>query len=101
MAGAGGAADGGVVRGRGVIACAGAALDPHGPMEMLNSGAASSFLAAVGLLWVRGMFGRFRDKAGTAGVAGASVIRRSVGWMIAAAAMAIVYVGVLGPGVRI
>jgi hypothetical protein len=83
----------------GLIACAGAALDPHGPMEMLNSGAASSFAAAVGLLFVRGVFGRFRDKS--AGATTADGIQRSVGWMIAAVVMAIVYIGVLGPGVRI
>ncbi len=88
----------------GMIGCAGAALDPGGPMEMLNSGAASSFLAAVGLLLVRGQFGRFADKAAIAALPAsveANVIRRSVGWMSAAGVVATAYIGVLGRGVRI
>ena len=81
----------------GLIACAGAALDPHGPMEILNSGALSSFAAAIGLLKVPGLF----PASGEEHVTSQSGVSRSVGWIIAAAAAPLFYVAILGPGIKI
>jgi hypothetical protein len=81
----------------GTIACAGAAFDPRGAIEMLNSGAASSFLAAVGLLRMPQLV---RRVAGTP-VALECGIARSAGWIAAAASASAFYVLVLGPGIRV
>ena len=74
----------------GLIACAGALFDPWGPMEMLNSGALSSFGAAAGLLWTPRWFS-----------GGRANISRGVGWIISATVVSILYVFVLGPGIKV
>jgi len=80
----------------GVIATAGPALDPRGAMEMLNSGALSSFAAAVGLLRIPR-----RLKAVTAApTTQDSTINRSISWMVAAVAASVFFIAVLGPGIR-
>jgi hypothetical protein len=81
----------------GVIACLGAMLDPHGPMEMLNSGAASSFLATLGLLRTPRFFPRAPDRP----VNSSAPINRSVAWIVVSLAIAILYIVVLGRGLRI
>jgi hypothetical protein len=81
----------------GVIACAGAIFDPWGPMEILNSGALSSFAGAVGLLYVPRNVFRLPQLPGVAN----NPISRDLPWLVAAAAGAIYYVGILGPGVLI
>ena len=81
----------------GLIACTGAALDPRGAAEMLNSGALSSFGAALGLLRAPRLFRVGPDKR----VASGSVVNRSVGWILAAAAVSIFYIAILGPGIKI
>jgi hypothetical protein len=81
----------------GAIACAGAMLDPRGPSEILNSGALSSFGAAVGLLYVPRIFLNLPAKPCLANTR----ILRDLPWLIAAAAGAIYYIGILGPGILI
>ncbi len=68
----------------GLIACAGAILDPRGAMEILNSGAMSSFGAAVGMLFVANVFFRLPEKHTPTDKA----ITRGLLWVIAAAASA-------------
>jgi hypothetical protein len=81
----------------GVIAGLGALLDPHGPMEILNSGAASSFLASLGLLRTPRFFPRASDRP----VNSSAPINRSVPWIAVSAGIAIFYIVVLGRGIRI
>jgi hypothetical protein len=81
----------------GLVACAGAAFDPSGPVEMLRSGALASFIAALGLLWTPRLFGGRPEKD----VATESVIGRSVGWMLAATGAAVFFIAILGPGVNV
>lgn len=73
----------------GLIATAGAAFDPWGPMEMLNSGALSSFGAAAGLLWVPRWFS----------APGATGITRNYPWIVGAGLVSVLYIFVLGPGI--
>lgn len=81
----------------GLIACAGAIFDPRGIWEVWNSGAMSSFVAAVGLLRTPQLFPGQPDKT----VAYVSVVNRNAGWILAAAIVSIFYIAVLGPGVKI
>ncbi|MGD0683313.1 MAG: hypothetical protein ABR990_14835 [Terracidiphilus sp.] len=80
----------------GVIATAGPALDPRGALEMLNSGALSSFAAAVGLLRIP----RRLKPVTTAPTIQDSTINRSISWMVVAVAASVFYIAVLGPGIR-
>ncbi len=79
----------------GLIACAGPILDPRGRFEILNSGALSSFGAAIGMLFVANIFFRLPEEHTPADEA----ITRGLPWILAAAAGAIYYVGILGPGI--
>lgn len=81
----------------GLIACAGAILDPRGHWEILNSGAVSSFGAAIGLLYVPVNFLRLPEKPGVVNIP----FDRDLPWLIAASAGAIYYIGILGPGILI
>jgi hypothetical protein len=65
-------------------------------MEVLNSGAASSFAAAVGLFWVP----RLLPSAAAAQTAPDHTIDRNWGWILGAAAVAVFYIAVLGPGIK-
>ena len=78
----------------GLIACAGAAFDPRGAAEIWNSGALTSFGAAVGLLLVPGRFLSFRQEL----AAWHRGISRSTVWIVLAALISIFYIGILGPG---
>jgi hypothetical protein len=81
----------------GLIACAGAALDPRGAIEMLNSGALTSFAAAVGLFEIPRLFpvsGRERATAHR-------IVDRNLGWVLAAAAVSVLYIAILGPGLKV
>ena len=79
----------------GVIATIGPALDPRGAVEMLNSGALSSFAAAVGLLRIPG-----RLKAETAApTTQDSTINHSISWMVAAVVASAFFIAMLGPGI--
>jgi hypothetical protein len=79
----------------GLIASAGSILDPQGPIEILKSGAASSFGAAIGMLFVAHVFSTLPAKEHLSDAA----ISRGLPWILAAAAAAIYYVGILGPGI--
>ncbi len=79
----------------GVIACAGAALDPRGAMEILRSGALSSFGAAVGLLLVARTFS---SSPGTQPLTDQPVSRH-LAWILFASAACLYYVAILGPGI--
>jgi hypothetical protein len=79
----------------GVIATAGAALDPRGAWEMINSGALSSFGAAVGLLQVPR---RMKTLPATTSFADAS-ITRSTSWLVAALAVSLFFIAILGRGI--
>ncbi len=81
----------------GVIACAGAVLDPRGYFEILNSGALSSFGAAVGLLYVPRIFSSLPENPHLT----SAPVSRDLPWLIAASAGAIYYIGILGPGILI
>jgi len=91
----------------GLIAVAGAALDPRGSMEMIDSGALCALAFAIGLLRIPRRFRRNRDgnlglplQAGaTAAAVQETVIARSRGWLLAALAAALFFVAVLGPGI--
>jgi hypothetical protein len=81
----------------GFTACAGALLDPRGPGEIMRSGAASSFVACLGLGLVPAFFQRFADTSVSMG--------DSVRWSVPAIGFAVVifffFVLVLGPGIHI
>ncbi len=80
----------------GLIACAGAVFDPRGPFEILNSGALSSFGAAVGLLALPGRWSAIARLSPATPVSG----RRSVTWIVLAAIAAAIYIAILGPGIH-
>lgn len=81
--------------GGGLIACCGAALDPYGWKEVLNSGALAGFAAPVGLLRMPALFPVFgRERS-----AAAASISRSFPWIFAAFLASIFFIAVLGPGV--
>jgi hypothetical protein len=80
----------------GMIACAGAAMDPRGAIEMLNSGALSSFAAAVGFLQVPRLF----PVSGEERAPTPNVVHRNLGWIFVAAAVSIFYIAILGPGIK-
>jgi hypothetical protein len=81
----------------GVTACAGAMLDPRGASEIFNSGAASSFIACVGLGLVPALFARYPEKA----VAPADPIRRNIPLIVFTAVVFLLFVLVLGPGIPV
>lgn len=80
----------------GLIACAGAALDPYGWKEIFNSGALAGFAAPVGLLWMPALFPRFGQDRDTA----SGTIPRSFVWIAAAFLASIFFIAVLGPGIK-
>jgi hypothetical protein len=65
-------------------------------MEILRSGALSSFAAAVGLLEVPHLFLVSGEGHATAH----DFVYRNLGWILAAAAVSIFYIAVLGPGIK-
>jgi hypothetical protein len=79
----------------GLIATAGPALDPRGALEMINSGALSSFAAAVGLLRIP----RRLKAAASPPIIRDTTIIRSGGWLAAALAASLFFIVVLGPGI--
>jgi hypothetical protein len=80
----------------GLLFVAGAALNRVSPGLILESGVSSGFGAMAGLLFVpRLVEERTVDVAGTA-----TQIRFSPGWVAAGGLVALVFVAVLGPGVR-
>jgi hypothetical protein len=83
----------------GVIACAATVFDPRGADQVYKSGAPSSFVAALGLLAMPGLLRRIPRRSETP--PGGITITRSLGWILVAALASGIYVGVLGPGLRV
>jgi hypothetical protein len=81
----------------GVIACAAAAFDPLGADQIYKSAAPASLLANAGLLALPGLLRRYPPTSEVAG----EPIARSLGWILAALLAAGLFVGFLGPGVRV
>lgn len=81
----------------GLIACAGAFLDPRGHMEMLKSGALSSFAGALGLLYIPRNFLRLPEAANPP----KEPLGWELPWVLAAAAAAIYFIAILGPGIQL
>lgn len=81
----------------GLVACFGAIFDPRGRTEMLNSGALSSFGCWVGLLFVPQMYAqRAQQKRGATGP-----VERSLSVIVLAVIGAVLFIGLLGAGIRI
>lgn len=81
----------------GLLFVAGAALNPIGPSLILMSGVSSGFGAMAGLAIVPRLV-----QDGTVGSSSAGVpLRFSPGWVIAGLLVGLVFVAVLGPGVRL
>ena len=79
----------------GLIACAGPCFDPRGRLEMLNSGALTSFASWVGLLAVPSLFPVHADKDLISG----GLIGHSIPLILIAALASVLFVAVLGPGI--
>jgi hypothetical protein len=79
----------------GLIACAGPIFDPRGRLEMLNSGALSSFASWVGLLAVPSLFPLHADKD----LIAVGPVGRSIPLILLAAVASVLFVAVLGPGI--
>jgi hypothetical protein len=81
----------------GLIACAGAVLDPRGRAEVWNSGALTGFGSALGLFGALRLGARSADTPGSSG----DVVGRNRGWILAAAVASAFYILILGPGVQV
>jgi hypothetical protein len=81
----------------GLLYCVSGLFNPVGPLLLLISAAAASFGGTSGLLW----FHEFLKGTGIpASPDEAVVLDRRAGWLIAAAITAVVFVGILGRGIR-
>jgi hypothetical protein len=81
----------------GLTACAGAVFDPRGAGEMLRSGAASSFIACLGLGLVPALFQRYADTSASKG----DSVRWSLPVIVFATGIFLLFVLVLGPGIHV
>lgn len=81
----------------GVAACAGAMLDPRGPGEILRSGAASSFVACLGLGLVPKFFPLYPDNS----VTSRDLVPRNIPLVILATMAFLLFTLVLGPGIQL
>lgn len=73
-------------------------LNPESPMLVLISAAAASFGGASGLAWMTQLL---RDRERFPPAAGEPLgIARSWPWLVSGAIMALLFIGVLGPGIR-
>ena len=80
-----------------VVICAAGILNPQGFIFVLISAAASTLGGASGLLWmVRRLWSPHFSRPGSVELA----LPRRWGWIVASAAVLLVYVVVLGPGIR-
>jgi hypothetical protein len=85
----------------GVVACAGAWFDPRGAEQVLASAVPETFVGMLGLLAAPGRWPRASDGLQDDPAAAPGSVTRSLGWILAAVAAAAIFIGVLGPGVRI
>lgn len=81
----------------GVLSCAAGALNPVGPLLILVSAAAASFGGHSGLAWMWSLLHGPRIPSSEFQM---PEIERRQGWMVAAAVLAIIFIAVLGPGVK-
>jgi len=81
----------------GVLSCAAGALNPVGPLLILVSAAAASFGGHSGLAW---MWTLLRGPRIPSSELQMPEIERNRAWMIAAVVLAIVFIALLGPGVK-
>ncbi len=81
----------------GLLFVAGAALNPVGPSLILLSGVSSGFGAMAGLAFVPRIVERRTETATSV----ARPLRFSLGWAVAGLSVAIAFIAVLGPGVRL
>lgn len=79
----------------GLIACAGTTLDPRGPLEILRSGALTSFGAAIGLLAIIGIFSRLPGNQDPP----SQPVSHHLAWILAASAACLYFIAILGPGI--
>jgi len=79
----------------GLIACAGPIFDPRGRIEMLNSGALTSFVSWVGLFAAPSLFPSHAGK----NLIVVSPLGRSVLTILLAASASVLFVAILGPGI--
>jgi hypothetical protein len=82
----------------GALYCVSGLFNPLGPLLLLISAAAASLGGTSGLLWCMSML---RKPAFAPSVRPPIELSRHRGWIVAGVAMAVVFVGVLGPGVRL
>jgi hypothetical protein len=81
----------------GILSCAAGALNPVGPVLILISAAAASFGGHSGLAWMSSLLYNPRIPSTELQM---PEIKRNWGWVIAAAALAIIFIAGLGPGVK-
>ena len=82
----------------GILYVAAGLLNPVGPLLVLVSAAAASFGGTSGLAWMAQLL---RDERRFPPHDGPALrIPRSVPWLAAGVAIALLFVGVLGPGIR-
>lgn len=81
----------------GVLFVAASCLNPISPRLIWLSGASSGFAAMAGLLFIPGIV----ERHGAPGAAGARPGERSRPWQVAGAAVALLFIGVLGPGIAL
>jgi hypothetical protein len=79
----------------GVLYCTSGLFNPESPILIGISAAAASLGGTSGLLWLT-QFVRGREDASSNYLP----ISRSIGWIVAALIVAIVFIGVLGPSIR-
>lgn len=79
----------------GLLYCGSGLFNPVGPILIAISAAAASLGGTSGLLWLTELI---RERPG---IAQPIAWRRSMAWIITAAIVALVFVGVLGPGLKL
>jgi hypothetical protein len=81
----------------GVLSCAAGALNPVGPVLILVSAAAASFGGHSGMAW---MWTLLHDPRIPSSESQMPELELNRAWMMAAAALAIVFIAGMGPGVK-
>ena len=79
----------------GFLYCLAGLFNPVGPVLIAISAAASSFGGASGLLWLTGFLRRGEHSA-----APAAELDRSYVWIFAGCIVSLIFVAILGPGIR-
>jgi hypothetical protein len=82
----------------GTLACLAGMRNPQGMILVALSAAASTFGGASGLVWMHNLLRAARFRCG---VLTPALIGRSPGWMATACILTVLFIAVLGPGVRL